>query len=237
MSRDKKIIIALIVSIVVLLGLLRWQSTKTKEAVDLTNAVADELEVSKNKLGQETASIKVLQAENEKALLKLEAKDSVIIWLQRAVKEYKGAVNTAIVLRNQSQSKGATETAVIRDTVIINGETKIADFYETKWSNKWEDGYILARPDSIYRDIKVKNDYQITLGSVKNGWFKPKEYEVQILNLNPNTTTKELRSFQVKQQPKRIAIGLQAGYGLGLLDFKTQPYVGVGIQYNIIGVK
>lgn len=237
MSRDKKIIIALIVSIVVLLGLLRWQSTKTKEAVDLTNAVADELEVSKNKLGQETASIKVLQAENEKALLKLEAKDSVIIWLQRAVKEYKGAVNTAIVLRNQSQSKGATETEVIRDTVIINGETKIADFYETKWSNKWEDGYILARPDSIYRDIKVKNDYQITLGSVKNGWFKPKEYEVQILNLNPNTTTKELRSFQVKQQPKRIAIGLQAGYGLGLLDFKTQPYVGVGIQYNIIGVK
>lgn len=237
MTRDKKVIIALICAIVVLLGLFRWQYLKAKEAEDLTEAITDELEVSKNKLGQETASIKVLRAEKEATLLKLEAKDSAIIWLQRAVKEYKGAVNTAIVLRNATQSKGATETVVIRDTVKVGGETQIADFYETKWSNKWEDGYILARPDSIFRDIKVKNDYQITLGSVKNGWFKPKEYEVQVLNLNPNTSTRELRSFQVTNKPKRISIGLQAGYGVGLLDFKTQPYVGLGVQYNLIGVK
>ena len=237
MDKNKKIIIALIVTVVVLLGLLRWQYSRTVEAEEIAEAVADTMDVNRNKEGQETASIKVIQAEREIALMKLEAKDTIIHWLQETVKEYRGALNTAIVLRNQTASKGYTGTTVIRDTVTINGETKIADFYETKWSNKWEEGYILARPDSIFRNIKVKNDYQITLGGVSNGWFKPKEYEVQVLNLNPNTSTRELRSFQVTNKPKRISIGLQAGYGLGLLDFKPQPYVGLGVQFNLIGVK
>lgn len=237
LNKDRKIIVALIVAVVVLLGLLRWQYSKTVEAEEIAEAVADTLDVKKNKKGQETASIKVIQAEKDIALMKLEAKDSIIFWLQETVKQYKGALNTAIVLRNHTQTTGTTGTKIIRDTIRVGGEDKVADFYETKWSNKWEDGYILARPDSIFRDIKVKNDYQITLGGVKNGWFKPKEYEVQVLNLNPNTSTRELRSFQVKTKPKRISIGLQAGYGVGLLDFKTQPYVGIGVQYNLIGVK
>lgn len=236
-SRDKKIIIALIVAVVLLLGLLRWQYSKTVEAEEIAEAVADTLDVKKNKDGQETASIKVIQAEREIALMKLQAKDTIIHWLQETVKEYRGALNTAIVLRNQTGSKGSTGTTIIRDTVRVGNETRIADFYETKWSNKWEEGYILARPDSIFRDIKVKNDYQITLGEVRNGWFKPKEYEVQVLNLNPNTATQELRSFQIKSKPKRISIGLQAGYGYGLLDLKPQPYVGLGVQFNLIGVK
>lgn len=237
MSNEKKVIAVLIIIILMLLGLWRNQASKTQEAKDITNAITDELETERNKYGQEVAKIAVITAESKKSLLKIGTQDSTIIALQKTVKEYKGRLNTAIVLNNQTTTKGETETVVIRDTIIIDGEEQIAQYYETKWTNKWEDGYILAKPDSILRDIKVKNEYQITLGKVKNGWFKKKEYEVQVLNLNPNTTTQELRTFQVKEKPKRLSLGVQVGYGIGLLDFKFQPYVGVGLQYNIIGIK
>lgn len=237
MNKQSIIITGLMIALIGLLGLFSYQNTKTIEAIKLANSVSDTLEIERNEKNQEKASITILQAEKQADFLKLKAKDSIIAWLQLAVKEYKGALNTAIVLKNESESKGNTKTQVIRDTVVVGGQKQVAQFYETKWTNKWEEGYILAKPDSIYRNIKVKNDYQITLGSVKNGWFKPKEYEVQVLNLNPNTSTKELRSFQVKTYPKRLSIGIQAGYGVGLIDFKPQPFIGIGFQYNLIGIK
>ena len=237
MKRENKIILTLIVILMLLLGFLFYQNGKTKEALGITNALSDELEVARNEKGQETAKISVIQAENKKQLLAIKSKDSSIIRLQATVKDYKGKLNTAIVLSNTTNIKGSSQTTVLRDTVTISGEQQIAQFYETRWSNKWEDGYILAKPDSIHRDIKIKNDFQITLGAVSNGWFKPKDYEVKILNLNPNTATKELRSYQVKEQPKRISLGVQVGYGFGLLDFKAQPYVGLGLQYNLVGIK
>ena len=238
MKKETRIIIALTVFVLILLGLLFYQWRKTQDSVDLTNAVTDELDVRINKKGQETASIKIIRAETEIALMKLQAKDTIIKWLQETVKGYKGALNTAIVLRNQTSTKGVSRTEIIYDTIYGDDGTKEVNIaYKTNWSNKWEQGYIKATKDSIYRDIKVINDYQITLGGLKNGWFKKKEYEIEVLNLNPNTVTKELRTFQIKSKPKILSFGVQAGYGIGLRDFKTQPYIGVGVQLNLIGIK
>jgi hypothetical protein len=98
MTKQNKIITALTVLVLILLGLLYYQYKATADAVDLTNAVADELEHKINAKGQETVSIKVIQAEKDIALMKLQAKDTIIKWLQETVREYKGALNTAIVL-------------------------------------------------------------------------------------------------------------------------------------------
>lgn len=238
MSKRNKIIGVLIVLVFLLLALLWGQFSKAKTTNEFNQALGDELELIRNEKGQQEASIAVLTAQKEDALLQLRSKDTVIQWLQETVKDYKGALNTAIVLNNTTETQGTTQTVIIRDTVIREGKVvRIQDFYETSWSNRWEDGYILATPDSIMRDIKVKNEYEITLGAVKNPLFKPKEYEVRVVNLNPNTSTRELRSFQVKAKPKRVSIGLQLGYGVGLIDFKPQPYVGVGVQLNLLAIK
>lgn len=242
MKKRNKLVLALIVIILILAALLWNQYNRANTAQDFSQQIKAELKTELNKNGQEKASILVLRAEKQASLLKLEAKDTVIKWLQRTVKDYKGALNTALVLSNQTGSKGATKAVILRDTTIIKekgGTVRIIerDIYKTSWANEWEEGYILASHDSIYRDIKIKNDYQITLGNVSNGWFKPKEYEVQVLNLNPNTKTKELRSFQIKERAKKLALGVQIGYGLGVNDWELQPYVGLGVQLNLLGIK
>lgn len=242
MKTVHKLLLALLVIILILLALLWNQYNRAESAKDLNKQITAELKKEINEKGQEAAKIAIIQAEKKAAVLKLSTKDTVIKWLQNTVKEYKGALNTALVLSNQTGTTGATETVIIRDTTIIKeigGTVRIIerDIYETSWANHWEEGYILASKDSIYRDIKIKNDYQITLGKVKNGWFKPKEYEVEVLNLNPNTKTKELRTFQIQEKAKRLALGVQIGYGLGANDWQMQPYVGLGLQLNLIGIK
>lgn len=237
MDKKTKIISVLIVLIFILFALLWWQFSRAKTTREFNKALTDELRLKRNEKGQQEASIAILTAQREQALLQLKSRDTIIQWLQKTVKGYEGALNTAIVLSNRSQSEGTTQTIIIRDTVVRAGKViQIQNNYETKWSNQWEEGYILAKPDSIFRDIRVKNEYEITLGAVKNKFFKPKEYEVKVVNLNPNTVTRELRTFQVKAKPKRFTIGLQLGYGVGLLDLKPQPYIGVGAGINIGGI-
>lgn len=242
MSKTNKLILALI-AIVAILAVALWNKYSDAKNGQIQNkSITAKLEKLRNEKGQEEAKIAVILAEKKAALLKAQTKDTLIMWLQEAVKEYKGALNTAIVLSNNTGSQGVTNTVVYRDTTIIRevgGVVTIKETpaYETSWSNQWETGHILATSDSIYRDIKIKNEYEITLGATKNGWFKPKEYEVKIVNLNPNTETEELRSFQVKTKPKRLSLGVQAGYGLGLLDMKPQPFIGIGAQFNIVSIK
>jgi len=238
MSNKSKIIIVLIVLVFLLIALLWGQISKGQTAENFNKAINQELRLAVNEKGQHEASIAVLTAQKEAALNNLQTKDSVILWLKETVKDYDGALNTAIVHKGVTQTKETTQTFIIRDTVQLEGElVEVKKNYSTKWSNRWEEGYILAKEDSIFRDIKVKNEYEITLGAVKNKLFKAKEYEVKVVNLNPNTKTKELRSFQVKNKPKRLSLGLQIGYGLGLIDFKPQPYLGLGLQVNLLGVK
>jgi len=83
-------------------------------------------------------------------------------------------------------------------------------------------------------NLKVKNRYDIVIGFEKTKMFKPKKPYVIVTNHNPYSMTKDLRTYQVKgYEPKRFGIGLNAGYGIGL-DLKPQPYIGVGLNFNII---
>lgn len=235
----QKIVIS-VLSLFLLLSLVfsMRQCTDKERAVNLTNQLSEELEVKTNKLGQQEASISVLETKNKKMFLDIQTRDSTIIWLQKTVKQYKGDLRTAIVLSNQTISENKTsEITAINDTVIKDSIVYIHSIYETSWNNEWEEGTIRASIDSIYHKIRFRNEYEITLGGVIDKWFKKRVYTINVLNLNPSTYTQELRSFSIEEKPRRFSLGIQAGYGLDLVNLKPVPYIGVGFSFNIVNLR
>lgn len=219
-----------LIASVLLLVLFNLRTCRNFKDEKLRNeAINDTLTSYIDKNGTQVSKIKVLTAESKKTLLQLNSRDSTIVWLQQLVKDYKGKINSAIVFSNSTSEIGVSESKV----VYVDSFPE----YSTEWKDRWSEGFIRANRDSIFRSVKIKNEYEITLGALRNGWFKRKEYEVVVRNLNPNTLTSELRSFQVKEKPKIITLGIQAGYGFGLIDLKPTPYVGLGLGINLIGIK
>lgn len=223
------------VVIAILVLLLMRSCSKSQEQEALYEATQDSLHKSTDLLGREFSVIMTLKGETKKSLLELKTKDSTIQWLQSSVENFKGKLNSAVVLSNRTVSSGSTRTVVTHDTVYVN-DGYSSPIYSSSWDNNWEVGWIKATQDSIQHEIKIRNEFEITLGEVKNGFLKPKKSVVSVKNLNPNTITEELRSFEITHEPKRIGLGLHAGVGLGA-NLQPTPYVGIGLDFRLISIK
>lgn len=233
---NKIIQIVLILAVLVLLVLLLRSCEATKELGNLYESVNDSVRVERNEKGQEIARNKLLEANRVKDLLNLKTKDSTVLWLQAVAKEYKGKLQSAIVVANSTSTVGGSITTIEKwDTAYSDTGKIIYPQYTSTWMEQWSEGNIRATKDSIFRDIKVKNEFEITFGKENNGWFKKRESEVKITNLNPNTTTTELKAFNVVSKQKRITLGLQVG--CGMTAFGLTPYVGLGANFTILGIK
>jgi len=204
------------VMVLLMMGGIFWfqyQRTERAHTVQqLYEAAADELDYSNDSL---SASIRVLQAATKRQFLQLQSKDSSIIALQQAVKRYKGKLASATVASTVTSVSGSSETTVTpTDTVVIDSVVYVYPTYSTSWTDKWSSGTITATIDSISRVFKVTNDYTFTYGYGRWNPFKKRDLTVTMTNLNPNTTTTELRTFTVKQSEKRFGLALYAGYGM-----------------------
>lgn len=224
---------------IVLFLLLNRSCDKISERNEFIDGLNDTLRTTRNELGQQTATISVLQFENDKHFTKVQTNDTTIKWLQKVVEQYKGKISSATVGSTITVIQGATETVVVHDTEIVyrNDTAFIYPTYKASFNNRWEEGSVTANKDSVWHDIKVKNEFELTLGKASNGWFKKKTFDASIKNLNPNTTIEELRTFSITQKPKRITLGLHFGYGIGVKDFKHQPFIGLGVGYTIFSIK
>jgi hypothetical protein len=236
-KKDYILSIALIVMVVLFYTQCEQNESLKEENTLHINSDA-ELKEYKNKEGLYVSQIAILTTEREKDFLKFKSKDSTILKLQEAVEEYKGKLRSVTIHSGTTSSSGGSITVISKtDTIRKDSLIYLYPTYESKWSNKWEIGSIKATKDSVFRDIKINNEYEITIGNVKNGMFKKKTSEVIVKNLNPNTQTTELKTYEVAQKDKRINLGLQAGYGIGLTTMRPTPYIGVGISFNLIGIK
>lgn len=185
------------------------------------DSINDSVLIWKDKYNKEHAKISIIETNSVKQFLQLNSKDSIIKELQSLVNSYKskGLQNATII---------KTETSI--DTILINKKDSI--FYHTDVNlNGWIYGYINTFVDSTQINLKVKNDYSIVQGIDRSG-FKRKPY-VEIINHNPYSETKVLRTYQIKSNEKRFSIGPQIGYGL-VINNKPSFYVGIGLQYNLI---
>ena len=78
----------------------------------------------------------------------------------------------------------------------------------------------LIRQEVIYKD----STYMAVVGGIEP-YLKSIEIYPKTIYVNNNTTT----TIKVRS---RFGLGVQAGYGYGMNGL--QPYVGVGVQYNLI---
>ena len=230
-----------ILSVAILILLVLWQNGchKSSQYKDMRDSMNDSLKVVRNELGQERATISALKGERASILLNAKTKDSTIQWLQNVVKEYEGRLETAVVISNATETVEVIKEVEVEsiDTVYQDSLIFVYPQYKAKWSNKWEKGLILATRDSIFRDITVFNDYEITIGKEKNKWFKPREYNINVLNLNPRTTTKEVRSFALKAKPKRFVLSVQTGVGVHIPSMRPSLYLGIGLGFVLLQIK
>ena len=226
----------LVFVLIILVAFLLSQCRDNKMQSALYEATQDSLHISINKAGQQEATISILATANKNQFLKMNTKDTTIQKLQKVVKDYKGKIQAATVLGTSTAVTGSSVSTVTEtDTVIKGSLIYIYPTYESQWDLRWSSGSIKATRDSIFRDFKVKNEFEITHGFERVGFFKPKELNVNILNLNPNTETLELRSYMVQIPNKRFTVGIHAGYGIVMngVSIGTGPYIGVGVGFTV----
>lgn len=108
----------------------------------------------------------------------------------------------------------------------IDADTTLSIHFEDKWLSI--DGSLTDKPwtYSIRDSLTFVSYYK------KKGLFK-KQLVLNAYSANPNTTITGLTAIDIAQpKPKRIGIGLQAGYYYTGKAFV--PAAGIGITYNII---
>lgn len=235
--RDRKT--QFVILLLVIVGILLFRSCKgdinLKEQIGLYEATQDTLSQTRNKNGEQATSIALLKADRRKDLFKIKTNDSTIIALQKVVKEYKGKLKSATVVGVSTNDNGSSSTTTDYDTIYTDTGRYVSPIYKTDWNERWSAGKIIATKDSISRDIKVKNDFEITIGEERQkGFFKKKKSLVTITNKNPNTITKELRTFSIEPHKNKFSIGVGVMYGFDITGLKLTVVVGPTVNIPII---
>lgn len=216
---------------------------KHKDYIELTKRVdnwRENFSTTKNKYNQEVAKNKVLLSNNRHQFLSIISKDSAIIKLQKEVKRLKlktGDNTTYIETKTtipiiKTNIKRDTIKKVLKDTIYIVSN----DVFE--FNNKWVsfNGFILNDSLSIL-DLSVYNESLISVYEKRLNWFKT-ETVVELVQLNPFTTTESLVTYKVDKKPqKRLGLGLSTGVLYSLDKNKIVPYFGLGLNYNIIEIR
>jgi len=214
--------------VTILLVLLFYFGSKRLKNLEQTEQLyivaTDSLKLVRNELGQQKATIEVLQSDNATMFISLASKDNDIIRLQNLVKRYKkenGDLNTALILSNETNIH-------LEDSIrnlILNWKPDpttgiLYPTYTRPLVNDWYSGNMTMGLDTTSLDIKIKNDYDITIGNEKVSLFK-KKYYANITNLNPDTETKVMKVYQKKEVKTKIitfkdivdtGIGVVIGY-------------------------
>jgi hypothetical protein len=237
--------IVLIIAVIAFFIMLKMYLSEKQGRIEqgnLIEASAAELQTWKNKNGEQSAKIQVLETEKTKDFLSLRTKDILIKELQKEVKRMEKFIK-------KQGSVTVVEAETVYDTIYKNNEdTTYSSIFGTFISSSINNQWIVANfgvkldslpdnrfvVDSTIFNLKVVNKYVLTVGREKTGFLNLGKSVpfVEVKNLNPYTSTTALRSYQVTlPPPKRFGIGPVAAYGLTENGFGV--FVGVGVTYTV----
>lgn len=192
---------------IILAILLQRSCNKNADAdnfKNMYNASSDSLHKTINALGHEKTTTALLHGSVENLKAINSSKDKALAELQKIVD--KKTISATVLGTSTSNTVTSTTTVISHDTVVKKDTVYIYPEYELKRdSSKWHDISAKATRDSFSVHYKVFNEYEI-----KQSWQKQKGLKklfssdvpvVSVLNLNPHTETRELKSFELK--PKK----------------------------------
>ena len=243
-TKFKRLYIVLLIACLLTVLIVMRYCNKVNNLQQVNNIYShldDSLKHYKNKYGEATTQVSLLQGNNVDLILSVKSKNKTIQWLQDEVKKHKGSIDGGgdIGVIGTNTTFSATTTSTVSFSLLNNGKIDSLPTYKT--NNKdttWIKYYIAATKDSIHLNLEVKNKYTIVIGEerVKGTLFK-KNPIAFITNLNPYTSITDLKVYQVTNNVrKRLSIGVGGGYCIPLFTFTPQPYIGIGIHYNILNL-
>lgn len=114
------------------------------------------------------------------------------------------------------------------DTILVDNEiirydtldSLVYPVYQREVKDKWYNAQLTMGFDTTRLQLSIHNEYDIIHKKEKGRSI------VEIRNLNPHTTTREVRSFTLDGKRKRISIG--PGVGVGV-DGGLKPTFSVGL--------
>ena len=233
------VIVILLGVTILLFSLLSKKSSDYKEQVELYNSITDTVKFYKNKDSLNVAKIQVMQTDKESDFLKIKNLTGTNLELQNLIKDKDKKIkdlNTALIHKDETVYIDTLRMyyPIGGDTIIFS-QSVLLDTINNKWINA-KYGF---NKGLSYLDLKVYNEYQITIGYEGGNLFKKGTPYGIVTNMNPYTSTKDMRVYQVSvPKQKRMGISFQTGFG-GVYDMKNNnisygPYVGLGLNYNII---
>jgi len=256
-ERIYKAVSITIIVIIVLLNIKackKQQDTK-KDYVNTINALQDTMTTYRTKDGVQVARISLIETERAIQFLEIKSKDAVIVKLQGEVKKNEkrlGKSGSVTVITNTTEVKTVDTTYITsKDTIVRNDTVFVYPEYSSlikrglrNDSTYWVTANVKANKDSTSFELGIQNSYVVVLGREKpkgfKALFKPKIAFAEVTNENPYTSTKTIRSYRVETpKPKRLGIGFNVGYGITFdKTYKPilRPYIGIGLQYNIIEI-
>ena len=199
---------------ILLSSLLNEKRSDYKEQVELYNSITDTVKFYKNKDSLNVAKIQVMQTDKEFDFLKIKNLTGTNLELQNLIrnkdKEIKD-LNTALIHKDETVYIDTLRMyyPIGGDTIIFS-QSVLLDTINTKWINA---KYGFNRGFS-YLNLKVYNEYQITIGYEGGNLFKKGTPYGIVTNMNPYTSTKDMRVYQVSvPKQKRMGISFQTGFG------------------------
>lgn len=199
---------------------------------NLINSLYDSLRTLRLDSSTTVGTIAELQMVSAKQFTDLKIKDIEIAKLQLVVSSYKNKLKAGSSVTNATVDTHIDKTTPnIKDTVYVSSGIRIDTAklgINTSYSDKWINYAIVSSKDSIKLKLNVTNEYSVVLGYNKRVPF------ADVINYNPYSTVTKLRAYQVSvPRQKSWGIGFSVGAGFSA-DLKPRPYVGMGINYNII---
>lgn len=163
------------------------------------------------------SKITIIEADN---FTKLNVKDKEIQELQNLVKRYKN-VQAATIIKTETKVVEKIVNKLVLDT--INSE----EAYYSKFNLEdfvW--GEIIAKKDSTDLILNIRNDFNIV------SYYEKGKLVLDVSDKNPYSTTKSQKSYINLPKQKKWGIGVNAGYGI--TKSGLSPYIGLGVNYNLI---
>lgn len=191
----------------------RDREINSKRLIEQLN---DSLRSYRDKEGKMISRISTIEVDNMSFFKQLEVKDKTIRELQKLVK--KGTL-AASIIKTETKVDTVFRTTNIKDTVNVTYET---DFDIQGWI--W--GTVAMNRYTTSLRVFTRDQYDIRLSKEKDGTY------IDVINHNPFSTTQEVRSVYKLPKQKKFGIGVSLGYGM--TSYGLSPYIGLGINYNLI---
>lgn len=228
MKLTKQSTTILVISAVAVLILLWWNNGVAFERDRNATALKKEqqsVQTWKDEAGRSRGEVEAIKAERD--LIKtvyeseLDSLRRVIPEIGRKGKNLKEATNVTTI------TKDSIVLSTIFDTVVVDNNIVVRE--SLQYSDKWLD--LEFDPLTNGLNYTSRDSLSIVKFSKRQGWFKPRTTNVQVISHNPRSSIIGLQQFSVEADVKRLSFGLQAGYGF--TNNGMSPYVGIGFTWKL----